>query len=329
MELNLRELSGQPDMLAPGHSLCPGCVESVVVRQILHVAGPNTVVVSATGCLSVSTSPYPFTAWRVPWIHNLFANAGATVAGIEAAYKSLVRSGRIDGDKKVNFLVFGGDGGTYDIGLQSLSGALERGHRFLYVCLNNEAYMNTGIQRSSATLPGTWTTTSHVGSVLPGKVEPRKDLTAIVAAHGTPFVAQASPHLWKDVMRKVETALDKDGPSFINLLAPCPRGWRTEPELGIQLGRIAVETCIWPIYEINDGVWKLNVRPREKKPVSEWLEIQGRFAHLLKPERRSEVDRIQNMVDRAWDELLARCNVAEPPAERKTAPDRGPKPVAV
>ncbi len=207
MQLNLRNISQSPDLLTSGHSLCPGCMESVVVRQVLQVTGPNTVVATATGCLSVSTTPYPFTAWRVPWIHSLFANAGATISGIEAAYKSLVKTGRLDDTQPINFVVFGGDGGTYDIGLQSLSGAVERGHRFLYVCLNNEAYMNTGIQRSSATLPGTWTSTSLVSPSVAGKVQPRKDLTAIMAAHGAPFVAQASPHLWKDLMRNVQRAL--------------------------------------------------------------------------------------------------------------------------
>ncbi|MDP7532210.1 MAG: thiamine pyrophosphate-dependent enzyme [SAR202 cluster bacterium] len=311
MKLNLRELSQQPELLAPGHSLCPGCVESVAVRQVLHVAGPNTVVVSATGCLSVSTSPYPYTAWQTPWIHSLFANAGATVSGLEAAYRVLVKTGRLDDSEPINFIVFGGDGGTYDIGFQSLSGALERGHRFLYVCINNEAYMNTGIQRSSATLPGTWTTTSPFSETIPGKLQPRKDMTAIVAAHGVPYVAQASPHLWKDLMRKVETALAAAGPSFINLLAPCPRGWRTEAEIGIRLGTLAVETCVWPIYEVTDGVWKLNSKPREKKPVTEWLKLQGRFSHLMRPGREADIEYIQKQIDRSWESLLARCEASK------------------
>ncbi len=313
MRLNLKELSLEPELLEPGHNLCPGCVESVAVRQVLSVAGPNTVVVSATGCLSVSTTPYPYTSWNTPWIHSLFANAGATVSGLEAAYRSLVKTGRLDDSEPINFIVFGGDGGTYDIGFQSLSGALERGHRFLYVCINNEAYMNTGIQRSSATLPGTWTTTSPFSESVPGKVQPRKDMTAIVAAHGIPYVAQASPHLWKDLMRKVEAALSGDGPSFINLLAPCPRGWRTEAEIGIRLGALAVETCVWPIYEVVDGVWKLNSKPREKKPITEWLKLQGRFSHLMRPGREADVDHIQKQIDQSWEALLARCEASQAP----------------
>lgn len=310
MQLNLRVLSEQPDMLAPGHRLCPGCLEPVVVRQVLQVAGPNTVVVNATGCLEVSTTPYPWTSWRVPWFHSLFENAAASISGIEAAYTALVKKGQLPSDKKINFIVFAGDGGTYDIGLQSLSGAIERGHRFMYVCLNNEAYMNTGIQRSSATLPGTWTTTSPVGKVTAGKEQTRKDMTRVIAAHGTPYVAQTSPHLWKDLMRKVERALEVDGPTFLNVLSPCPRGWRYDAELGIELGKVAVETCLWPIYEVDKGKWKLNQKPRVKKPVEEWLKLQGRFSHLNQPAHKDTVARVQRDIDESWQSLLALCEAA-------------------
>ncbi len=313
IKMNLRELSAQEDLLAPGHRLCAGCVESVVVRQVLQVAGPNTVVANATGCLEVSTSGYPYSSWRVPWLHSLFENAAASISGIEAAYKALGKRGRLNGNQPLNFIVFGGDGGTYDIGLQALSGAIERGHRFLYVCLNNEAYMNTGIQRSSASPIGTWTTTSPVGSVTLGKTRPRKDMTRIIAAHGAPYVAQASPHLWKDLMRKVEKALQVQGPTFINVLAACPRGWRTAEDIGIDLGRVAVSTCVWPIYEVDHGVWKLNHKVREKQPVTEWLKIQGRFSHLLRPENQHIVDELQVQVDRAWDELAAECQRSAQP----------------
>ncbi|MBI2935382.1 MAG: pyruvate ferredoxin oxidoreductase [Chloroflexi bacterium] len=316
LQLNLRELSKREDLLASGHGLCAGCIEPVVVRQVLQVAGPNTVVATATGCLEVSTSAYPYTAWRVPWIHSLFENAAATISGVEAAYKVLTRTGRVDQDRPINFIVFGGDGATYDIGLQSLSGAIERGHRFLYVCLNNEAYMNTGIQRSSASPVGTWTTTSPVGTKLLGKPQPRKDLTRIIAAHGVPYAGQASPHFWKDLMRKVERALQMDGPTFLNVLAACPRGWRTPDDAGIQLGRVAADTCVWPIYEVDGGVWRLNYRPREKKPVNEWLKLQGRFSHLLRPENRRGLDQFQAEVDRTWAGLLAACDGAGKAAGR-------------
>lgn len=308
MKFNLREISRQKELLAPGHRLCAGCIEPVVVRQVLQVAGPNTVVACATSCLEVSTSAYPYTAWRVPWIHSLFENAAATIAGVEAAYKALLKKGRLSVDQPINFIAFGGDGGTYDIGLQALSGAIERGHRFLYVCLNNEAYMNTGIQRSSASPIGTWTTTSPVGTLTKGKPQPRKDLTRIIAAHGTPYVAQASPHLWKDLMRKTERALAVVGPTFINVMAPCPRGWRSPDEIGVQLGKVAAETCVWPIYEVDHGVWRLNHIPREKKSATEWLKLQGRFSHLLRPENSHLLERYQAGVDRAWNELLTACN---------------------
>ncbi len=307
IKLNLRELSSQEDLLAPGHRLCAGCVEPVVVRQVLQVAGPNTIVANATGCLEVSTSGYPYSSWRVPWLHSLFENASASISGIEAAYKALHKTGRLSEDEPLNFIVFGGDGGTYDIGLQALSGAIERGHRFLYVCLNNEAYMNTGIQRSSASPVGTWTTTTPVGKLALGKRQPRKDMTRIIAAHNVSYVAQASPHLWKDLMRKVEKALQVQGPTFINVLAACPRGWRTPDDAGIELGKVAVETCVWPIYEVEDGAWKLNHRPREKKPVEEWLKLQGRFSHLLRPENHAALEQYQADVDREWTGLLAVC----------------------
>ena len=308
MALNIREMTKDPNLLAAGHGLCPGCAESAIVKQVLQVAGPNTVVISGTGCLEVSTTRFPDTAWRLPWLHNAFENAAATVSGVEAAFKAMEKKGRFSGEKP-NFIVFAGDGGTYDIGLQALSGAIERRHRFLYVCLNNEAYMNTGIQRSSATPSGTWTTTSPVGGVLPGKGERRKDLTRIIAAHDVAFAAQASPHFWKDLMRKVEKALTVDGPTFINTLSPCPRGWRSEPSATIELGRIAVDTCMWPLYEVDQGEWKLSYRPRKKLPITDWFKEQGRFSHLLRSENQILLNELQSQTDQDWNELLLRCGV--------------------
>ena len=173
--------------------------------------------------------------------------------------------------------------------------------------------MNTGVQRSSATPFGASTTTSPVGGIVKGKAERRKDLTGIVAAHGIPYVAQASPHFWKDFLRKVDKALSQDGPSFINVLSPCPKGWKSEPEQGIELGRIAADTCAWPLYEVEQGRWALSYRPREKKPITNWLEQQGRFAHLLHPENHDLVDRFQEAVDQAWGALLTRCGLPEEP----------------
>ncbi len=306
MALNLKELSAEQDLLAPGHRLCAGCAESIVVRQVLHAVGQPVVVASPTGCLEVATSPYPYTSWRVPWIHNAFENVASTISGVETMCRSLVKQGKIE-DKGIKFVVFAGDGATYDIGLQFLSGALERGHKFLYVCLNNEAYMNTGIQRSSATPLGAWTTTSPVGDAIPGKRENRKDLTAIIVAHNIPYVAQAAPHAWRDLMTKAQKAISADGPSFINVLVPCQRGWRYPQEETISITRLAAETCIWPLYEVINGEWKLNHRPSPKKPITDWLQSQGRFRHLLTPENTHIVDALQEIVDRQWDKLLERC----------------------
>ena len=306
MALNLKELSAEQDLLAPGHRLCAGCAESIVVRQVLHAVGQPVVVASPTGCLEVATSPYPYTSWRVPWIHSDFENVASTISGVETMCRSLVKQGKIE-DKGIKFVVFAGDGATYDIGLQFLSGALERGHKFLYVCLNNEAYMNTGIQRSSATPLGAWTTTSPVGDAIPGKRENRKDLTAIIVAHNIPYVAQAAPHAWRDLMTKAQKAISADGPSFINVLVPCQRGWRYPQEETISITRLAAETCIWPLYEVINGEWKLNHRPSPKKPITDWLQSQGRFRHLLTAENGHIVDALQEIVDKQWDKLLERC----------------------
>ncbi len=305
MTFTLEQVSTKPDSLAPGHRLCAGCAETIVVRQILHAVGEPVIVASSTGCLEVATSPYPYTSWRVPWIHSAFENASSTISGVETMYRSLVKQGKME-DKGIKFVVFAGDGATYDIGLQFISGAMERGHKFLYVCLNNEAYMNTGIQRSSATPLGAWTTTSPVGDVQPGKKEIRKDATAIFAAHDIPFVAQAAPHAWRDLMSKAQRAIAADGPSFINVLIPCQRGWRYPSGDTIAISRLAVDTCVWSLYEVVDGKWKINYHPDSKKPVTEWLKSQGRFQHLLKPENKAIVDEFQEMVDKHWKQLLDR-----------------------
>jgi len=304
---NLKKLSEMPDLLSGGHAACPGCAGPIAIRQILLAAqqdGRKVVCGIATGCMEVSTTIYPNSAWRVPLVHNAFENSAATVSGVEAAYRSLKRQGKYEGD--VAFLAFGGDGGTYDIGLQSLSGALERGHNFTYICYDNEAYMNTGIQRSSSTPKGAMTTTAPAGKVSSGKTQVKKDLTAIVAAHGVPYVAQSGPHSPRDLMRKVQKAVETEGPCFINVLSPCPRGWRYEPGKTMELGALAVDTCVWPIYEIEDGKLTINHKPKEKKPVREWLKSQGRFRHLFSPKNEHVIEEIQQDIDRKWQRLLAR-----------------------
>jgi pyruvate ferredoxin oxidoreductase beta subunit len=263
------------------------------------------IVGCATGCLEVSTTIYPYTAWNIPYIHNAFENAAATISGVETAYRAFKKQGKIS--KEIKFVAFGGDGGTYDIGFQSLSGAFERGHKMVYVCYDNQAYMNTGIQRSSATPLGASTTTSPAGSQSIGKGENRKDLTACMAAHNISYVGQASPSNWRDLTQKAEKALNAEGPAFLNILSPCPRGWRYPSEKSIAMARLAVETNFWPLYEVDHGKWKLTHRPREKKPLVEWLKPQGRFRHLFKPGNEEILEQLQAKVDSDWETLLKRC----------------------
>ena len=308
--LKLKELYKKEDRLTPGHRLCAGCAAPIIVRQILTAIDEPVVLANATGCLEVSTTIYPYTAWDVPWIHTAFETAASTISGVETMYRSLVKQGKIE-DRGIKFVAFGGDGGTYDIGIQALSGMMERGHKALYVCYNNEAYMNTGIQRSGATPLGAWTTTSPVGRVIPGKPRPRKDLTAIAAAHDIPYAAQASPHKWRDLMKKVRKAVAANGASFMNVLSSCNRGWRHETDQTIEVTRLAVETCYWPLYEVEDGEWKLTYRPKEKLPIEEFLKPQGRFRHLFAEENKHIIGQLQAGVDRKWTQLLERCGEEE------------------
>ena len=305
MAINLKKLSAKPDLLAGGHAACAGCTGPTVLRQALLAAETPVVTSSATGCMEVVTTLYPHTAWRVPFIHSAFENSAATMSGIETAYRALRKRGRIP-DREIGFIAFGGDGGTYDIGLQSLSGVLERGHKMLYICYDNEAYMNTGIQRSSATPKGADTTTAPAGKVKAGKEQNRKDLTAIVIAHNPAYVAQATPSNAPDFMAKVQKALKANGASFINVIAPCHRGWRFKPELGIAMAQLAVDTCFWPLFEWErPGKFTVTYKPKEKKPLEDWLKAQARFRHLFEPKNRHIMDELQAEVDRRWKELLA------------------------
>jgi pyruvate ferredoxin oxidoreductase beta subunit len=297
-----------------GHRLCAGCAEPIIARQVLMATDKPVVVATATGCFEVATTIYPFSSWEVPWIHTAFENAPATISGVESAYKVLRRKGLLD--QEIKFVAFGGDGATYDIGLQSLSGAIERGHDFLYVCLNNEAYMNTGIQRSGATERGASTTTCPAGTCIPGKREFPKDLTKIIIAHDPPYAAQASPHNWKDLVTKSGKGFDIQGPAFINVISPCPRGWRFDGSLTIAIAKLAVETCVWPLYEFENGTWRLTGESlriaegsREKKPVLEWMRSQGRFRHLLNGKHTALVEEIQQSVDASWERLIKLCQL--------------------
>lgn len=295
------DLAKAPERLTGGHRLCSGCGAPICVRQVLASIKDPVVAINATGCLEVSTSVYPYSAWNIPWIHTAFENAAATAAGVIEAYNALKRKGKIS--KETKFVVFGGDGSSYDIGLQSLSGALERGHRFLYICYNNEAYANTGDQRSGATPQGGATTTTPPGKLSYGKTQKRKNLTEIVAAHNIPFAAQASIHLWPDLASKVERAISQDGPSFINILSPCQLFWGFSSNMAVKMAKLAVETGVWPLYEIENGKYKLNYNPATFLPVSEWLKAQTRFKHLFTPENQHVIEKIQSEVNEQWNAL--------------------------
>ncbi|MFH0777280.1 MAG: thiamine pyrophosphate-dependent enzyme [Candidatus Eisenbacteria bacterium] len=305
----LKELATREDLLSGGHRACAGCAMTPIVRQILLVAGKNTVVGCATGCLEVTTTIFPYTAWRVPFIHSAFENVAATISGVETAYRSFKRQGKAKDE--VKFIAFGGDGGTYDIGIQALSGALERGHKMLYVCYDNQAYMNTGNQRSGATPFSADTSTCPVGDIIKGKPQYNKDLTSIVAAHGIPYVAQACGGFWRDLTTKVEKALAADGPSFINVLSPCVLGWKYPTDESIEMGKLAVDTCFWPLYEVQEGVYRLTYIPAKKKPLGEWTKRQGRFRHMHEPGCEALLEKAQREVDRRWEKLLS---ISEKPA---------------
>ena len=280
------------ELLAPVHRGCAGCGASIAVRLALKALGRNTVAVCATGCLEVMTTPYPETAWEIPWIHVAFENAGAVASGVESAL-------RIQGKDDVNVVAFGGDGGTVDIGLQSLSGAMERGHNFTYICYDNEAYMNTGIQRSGATPFGATTTTSPKGKASFGEDKPKKNMPMIMAAHGVPYVATASIAYPEDFMKKVKKSAEIDGPAYIHLNQPCTTGWGYDSSKTIEIGRLAVETGSWILYEIENGEFNITYRPTERKPVKEYLKPQKRFRHL----DDEHIDKIQEFVDKECAEL--------------------------
>lgn len=308
-DYSLKTMMNKPERLAPGHRMCAGCGATIAVRAVLRGLheGDHAVIGNATGCLEVSTFMYPYTAYEDSYIHNAFENAGATLSGVETAYRFMKKKGKLKEDYK--FITFGGDGGTYDIGFQSLSGAMERGHDMVYVCYDNGAYMNTGIQRSSATPMYADTTTTPAGKVSQGKPQTRKDLAAILAAHNIPYVGQTTfIGNMKDLYTKSERAIYTEGAAFLNVMAPCPRGWRYDAPDIIDVCKSAVETCYWPLFEVIDGKWILNYEPKKKLPIEDFLKRQGRFKHLFKPGNEDLIAAFQAEVDRRWEELLERCH---------------------
>ncbi len=305
MMVTLKDLSEKPKRFVSGHRTCAGCGIPQIVRTVLAATDNPVVVCCATGCLEVTSTIYPFSSWNVPYIHNTFENASATLSGVEKAHKALVKQGKAD--KDIKFIAFGGDGGSYDIGMQSMSGAFERRHDFVYVCYDNEAYMNTGIQRSSATPYGAATTTSPAGKVLQGKELFRKNLTQIAIAHDLEYVGQASMHNWQDLYNKAKKAFEVEGPAFLNVIQPCTLGWRYPANMTVEISKLAVETNFWPLYEVENGVYKLNYKPAKPLPVEEYMKHQGRFKHLFKPENKHMLEKIQADIDARWDKLLKLC----------------------
>ena len=308
-----KEFAKTEEKFLAGHRACAGCGPAIALRLVMKAARGQIIATNSTGCMEVVSTIYPYTAWKIPWIHTAFETAAANAAGIESALKILRKKGRIP-DEHVDVVAFSGDGGTFDIGFQGLSGAVERGHDFLYVLYDNEAYMNTGIQRSGGTPHGAWTTTSPAGSVVPGKAEFKKPLADIMVAHNMPYVATASISHWKDMVTKASKGMEVIGPAFLHSFAPCPRGWRSETAKSVEIARLAVETCVFPLWEAEYGEYKLSapskviaLKPERKKPVEVYLKTQGRFRHIFKPENRQVLEDIQKEVDRRWQKLLKDC----------------------
>jgi pyruvate ferredoxin oxidoreductase beta subunit len=322
--LTLKKAAEIKDTLMSGHRLCAGCAHPIIGRMVMKAAANiPTIVTTATGCLEVATTIFPFTSWNVPWIHTAFENAAANASGIEAAWKAQRNSGKgpLAKYENLNIIAYAGDGGTYDIGFQALSGALERGHHFTYILMDNEAYMNTGIQRSGGTPLAASTTTSPAGHVIPGKSEWKKPIDDIMVAHDIPYVATLNPAYPQDVLDKCQKAFSIEGPKFLHAIIPCTRGWRYPTEDTVTLARLATQTCVFPIYEVErvEGrpVYKLSGasaaiarRPSSKKPIEDYLKTQGRFRHLFRPKVDEELlEYIQEGVDFRWQLLLEKCGL--------------------
>ena len=301
--ISFRELVNKEEIFLPGHRACIGCGEALAVRLVCKALGKETIVVNATGCIEIISSQLPYSSWAVPWIHTLFENTAAVASGIEAGIKAQVRKGTRS-DKDTTVVAMAGDGGTSDIGFQALSGALERGHNFVYICYDNEAYMNTGIQRSSATPYGASTTTSPAGKVSIGQFTWKKNMPEIAAAHDIPYVATACPSYPRDLVNKVTKAANTPGPAYLHILSVCPTGWRSTGDISVELGRLAVQTGIFPLYEIENGKYTLNAKTPKRKPVEDYLKLQGRFRHLSEETTKE----IQDGTNLRFDRLMAKIS---------------------
>lgn len=282
----------QESLFAPGHRACAGCGMPIAIKLVLDAAGPNTIVASPTGCLEVTSTPFPESSWKVPWIHSLFENPASVASGIEIALKKF---GRTD----INLLVIGGDGSTFDIGIGSISGMFDRGHNITYICYDNEAYMNTGVQRSGSTPFYASTTTTPIGTQSPGNLVRKKDMPAIAVAHGVSYVATASIAYPVDLRRKVKRSLEIKGPAYIQINAPCITGWSYADGDTIEQAKLVVETCICPLYEYVNGELVGVKKVRNKRPVEDYLKTQGRYKHLFRVEGGDAyIANIQAIADR-------------------------------
>ncbi len=308
MAYNIKEIINKEARFVSGHRMCAGCGAPPIVRGVLRALKEedNAVVSVATGCLEVSSCIYPYTSWKnCSFIHTAFESAAAALSGAEKAYVSLKKNGKLKDNKDTKFIAFGGDGGTLDIGFQALSGAMERGHNLSYFCYDNGAYMNTGTQRSSSTPHFADTTTSPAGKIIPGKPQRRKDLTEIMVKHNIPYVAQtALTFNLKDLTEKSEKAIYTDGPTFVAVLSPCPRGWVYPTEDLSIISKLAVDTCFWPLYEVENGKYKVTYKPVKKLPIEEFLKPQKRFKHMFQPGNEWMIEELQKEVDKKWNYLL-------------------------
>ena len=305
---NLKEFSTSADRFEGANLLCPGCAHSIIVREVLNATNDDLVLAASTGCLEVCTAVYPYTSWDASWIHIGFENGSTAVAGAEAMYKALKNKGRLKQPERTpKFVAFGGDGATYDIGFQWISGCFERGHDMMYVCLDNEVYANTGGQRSSSTPIGSSTTTAPAGRVSYGEKMKKKDMVAIMAAHGAPYVAQVAPNKWKDMVKKIQTGFQTEGPVYINAMSACTTEWKFAPEDTIAVSDLATDSLVFPLYEIVNGR-QLNItyRPKNIIPVRDYLGAQGRFKHLFKPEYAHILEGWQKQIDADWEYLQRR-----------------------
>lgn len=284
------------EYMSPGHLACQGCGASLAMRLALKGLGQKTIVCIPACCWAVIDGPFPHSSLDIPIYHCAFETAASSASGVRAGLDMV-------GDTETTVLAWAGDGGTFDIGLQALSGAAERNDDIIYTCYDNEAYMNTGIQRSSATPIGAWTTTTPVKHY---KKERKKDIIGIMAAHGIPYIATASVAYPEDMVKKFKKAREIKGTRFIHVFAPCPAGWKSRPEDTVKLARLAVQTGYFPLYEIEDGEkWTLNLKIKERKPIAEYLKLQGRFRHL----KEEEIALIQQEVDARWARILKNCGL--------------------